>query len=250
MEKIRTHHKKVQDTARAQAESTRRSRGLFVIEISHVVNDLDLLLDEFEIQDSKRNRRRLLERSVLLSIRGLNILVAEPLIGDAREYLEAMHSRLDFNEEAVLEELRHDSTTLRLFLAAECRLLGDLGVSVNAVGRIRGALEGAIRETSQDGGAAEEQMGSRLREQMWLLIEELTHELNRLYDDRRHKKLIARLAGVFETLAGALVIVGNAAVGAIASPVTAGVSQIGTAVSTAVGTEVISRGVERAKSED
>ena len=145
------------------------------------------------------------------------------------------------------EEHRHDSTTLTLFLAAECRLLGDLGVSDNAVGRIRDALEGAIRETSEDRETTEEQMRSRLREQIRSLIEELTAELNRLYDDSPDKKLIARLAGVFETLAGALIIAGNAAVGAIGTPVTAGVSLVGAAVLTAAGTEVISRGVNRAR---
>lgn len=159
-----------------------------------------------------------------------------------------MRARLNDNEWAVREELRHDSTTLRLFLAAECRLLRDLGVSDNAVGRIRDAIEGAIQETSEDRESLEGQMRSRLQEQMGSLIQELTNELNRLYDDGRHEKLIAQLAGVFEALGGALVIAGNAAVGAIGTPVTAGISLIGAAVSTAVGTEVISRGVDRARS--
>jgi hypothetical protein len=238
----------MQDAAKAQTRLTQRSRGLFVIEISQMVNDLDLFLDEFEVQDDKRNRRRLLERSVLLSIRGLNVLVQEPFIGSTNEYFQTMRARLNDNELAAREELRHDSTTLTLFLAAECRLLGDLGVSDNAVGRIRDALERAIRETSENRETTEEQMRSRLREQIRSLIEELTGELNRLYDDSRHKKLIGRLAGVFETLAGALIIAGNAAVGAIGTPVTAGVSLAGAAVSTAAGTEVISRGVDRAKS--
>jgi hypothetical protein len=155
---------------------------------------------------------------------------------------------LSDNEWAVREELRHDSTTLTLFLAAECRLLRDLGVSDSAVDRIRDSLEKAIREASEDRVTSEEQMRIRLQGQMWELAGELSDELNRLYDDARHKKLIDRLTGVFETLAGALVIAGNAAVGAVATPVTAGLSLVGAAVSTAAGTEVISRGVDRAKS--
>ncbi len=83
---------------------------------------------------------------------------------------------------------------------------------------------------------------------MQSLIETLTGELDRLYDDTRHKKLVARLAGVFETLGGALLVAGNAAAGAIGTPVTAGLSAAGAAVSTAAGVEVISRGVDRAKS--
>lgn len=237
---------------------------MFIREICLLVNDLDLILEEFEVQDGKRARRRgvgrifsgdgkrdrrgLLERSVLLSIRGLNLLAQEPLIYGPNEYYDSMRKRLNDNEWAVREELRHDSTTLTLFLEAECRLLRDLGVSGNAVGRIRDALEGAIQETSVDRESLEAQVRSRLQEQMGSLIQELTGELNRLYDDDRHEKLIARLAGVFEALGGALVVAGNAAVGAIGTPVTAGISLVGAAVSTAVGTEVISRGVDRARS--
>jgi hypothetical protein len=221
---------------------------LFVIEIPQIVNDLDLLLDEFEVQDDKRNRRRLLERSVLLSIRGLNVLTREPFIENPDEYLVSMRGRLNDNVWAVQEELRHDSTTLTLFLAAECRLLGDLGVSDKAVGRIRDTLEEAFREIPADRETFQAQMRHRLQERMESLIAELTAELDRLFDDNRHEKLIARLTGVFEALGGALVVAGNAAVGAAGTPVTAGISLVGTAVSTAAGTEIISRGVDRARS--
>lgn len=83
--KVQAQIKKNQDAARAQTEQTLRSRSVFVEEICLMVNDLDLFLEEFEVQDGKRNRRRslkrfvpgdgkqdrrrLLERSVLLSIR-------------------------------------------------------------------------------------------------------------------------------------------------------------------------------------
>jgi hypothetical protein len=262
--KLQARLKENQDTARAKTEQSRRSRGVFVQEICLIVNDLELILEEFEVQDGKRDRRRglrrmvsgdgkrdrrhLLERSVLLSVRGLKLLAQEPFIYDPDEYYDTMRARLDENEWAVREELRHDSTTLKLFLEAECRLLRDLGVSGNAVGRLRDAIEGAIQETSQDRESLEAQVRSRLQEQMGSLIQELTDELSRLYDDDRHEKLIARLAGVFEALGGALVVAGNAAVGAIGTPVTAGISLVGAAVSTAVGTEVISRGVDRARS--
>jgi hypothetical protein len=86
-----------------------------------------------------------------------------------------------------------------------------------------------------------------LRDRMQSLVETLTNELDRLYDDARHKQLISRLAGVFETLGGALVVAGNAAAGAIGAPVTAGLSAAGAAVSSAAGVEIISRGVDRAK---
>jgi hypothetical protein len=231
---------------------------LLVKEISQMVNDLDLLLDDFEVQDDKRNRGRLLERAVLLSIRGLNVLAQEPFVTSPTDYLLTMQERLDHNPWKVQEELRHDSTTLTLFLVAECRLLGDLGVSESAVNRIRDALEGAIWEFPLDRLTQEPphigeiweryEFTEDIRDRMQSLIETLTGELDRLYDDTRHKKLVARLAGVFETLGGALLVAGNAAAGAIGTPVTAGLSAAGAAVSTAAGVEVISRGVDRAKS--
>ena len=95
--KIEAYQKRMQDAAKAETRLTRRSRGLFVIQISQMVNDLDLFLDEFEVQDDKRNRRRLLERSVLLSIRGLNVLVEEPFMGSTNEYFETMRARLNDN---------------------------------------------------------------------------------------------------------------------------------------------------------
>jgi len=243
---------------KSHRERIRRSITLFVKEISQMVNDLDLLLDDFEVQDDKRNRGRLLERALLLSIRGLNVLVQEPFVTSPTDYLLTMQERLDHNPWKVQEELRHDSTTLTLFLVAECRLLADLGVSESAVNRIRDALEGAIwefpldrviREPPHIGEIREPyEYTQDIRDRMQSLIETLTGELDRLYDDTRHKKLIAQLAGVFETLGGALLVAGNAAAGAIGTPVTAGLSAAGAALSTAAGVEVISRGVDRAKS--
>jgi hypothetical protein len=244
---------------KARQERIRRSTTLFVREISQMVNDLDLILDDFEVQDDKRNRGRLLERAVLLSIRGLNVLVQEPFVTDPDQYLAAMQERLNRNPWAVQEEIRHDSTTLTLFLAAECRLLNDLGVSESAVSRIRNALEGAIREFPLDRESRESPYVGQIREpseylqdlkdRMQSLIEILTGELDRLYDDTRHKKLIARLAGVFETLGGALIVAANAAAGGAAAPATGGLSAAGAALSAAAGVEVISRGVDRAKGE-
>lgn len=211
---------------------------MFVKELALIVNDLDLLLDEFEVVDRKRDSRRLLERAVLLSIRGIAIMLREPLIEGVDGYLESMEARLDNNAWAIAEELRHDSTTLELFLAAECRLLQDIGLSDSAVARIRNALEGTIREGSSK--------PEELRGRMTSLLNELTAELSRLYDSDRHRKLISQLAGVFEALGGALVIATNVSVGALGAPVSAGVTLVGAAVSTAAGTEVISRGVDRA----
>jgi hypothetical protein len=99
--------------AKARREQIRRSRTLFVKEISQMVNDLDLLLDDFEVQEDKRNRGRLLERAVLLSIRGLKVLVQEPFVTSPTDYLVTMQGRLNNNPWAVQEELRHDSTTSR-----------------------------------------------------------------------------------------------------------------------------------------
>jgi hypothetical protein len=253
---LKAWHKHVQASQKTSAEQSQRSRGLFVIQIALLVNDLDQLLDEFEVEDNKEDRRRLLERSLLLSIRGLDLLQQEPLVASPDTYLASMRKRVSDEEWAASEALRHDETTLRLFLTAECRLLASLGVSETAVSRIRNSLEGAIREVGDTIWEAAkndriaEQMQSGFQKDIQAVVDQLTAELNQLYKDDRHKKLIGRLAGVFSILGGVLVIATNAAVGTAGAPATMGVTAVGAALSTAAGGEVISRGVDLAKAKD
>jgi hypothetical protein len=122
------------------------------------------------------------------------------------------------------------------------RLLADLGLSESAVARIRDSLESAIYEG---------QRGSDLVEPaMTTLIADLSAELRRLHQDQRHEHLMSRVLGVFETLGGAMVVAANAAAGLPGAPLTGGVTVVGAAVSIAAGTEVISRGIDRAKQRD
>jgi hypothetical protein len=226
---------------------------LFVSQIVLIQNDLDLLLDEAELEGKKRDRTRLLERSLLLSIRGLELLREEPLIEDAEQNLEDMWRRADGNIWRVAEELRQDSTTLKLFLGSECQLLRYLGLSEGSVARINDSLRRAIREgqalsTLVNGPTLLATSSSDgLRNQISSLVDELVSELNQIYRDDRHRALVSKLVGVFETLGGALVVAGNTAVGAAAAPATVGLSVVGAGVSTILGAEIVSRGIDRAK---
>jgi hypothetical protein len=216
-----------------------RARRVFMLvrEISQAANDLDLMLDEYQVTPGRRDRRRLLERGTLLSIRGVELLVREPFIQDPENYLYSMSYRLDANVAGIVEELRHDSTTLQVFLSAEVRLLQDLGLTPATADRIRQAMQQAIIDgiRSPDG----------LAERLDVLLDDLRSALDRLYDDDEHQRMWRRLTGVLQVLGGALVIAGNAVVGAAATPVSAGVTAGGAAVSTVAGAEVITRGVDR-----
>lgn len=213
---------------------------MLVQEVVLMANDLADLLDQWEVSDDKKEKRRLLERSVLLSMRAVQVLAQEPLVGDPEGYLESIAGRHFDNLWGIAEEIRHDYTTVTLFLGSECRMLQDLGLLPVAVQRLRDALERAIMEARE----RPEGLRGRIDE----LLAELRNELRRLYDDRRHERLMSRVLGVFEALGGALVIAANAAAGAVGAPASGGLTiVVGVPLSTAVGTEVISRGVDRAK---
>lgn len=204
-----------------------------------MANDLADLLDQWEVSDDKKEKRRLLERSVLLSMRSVQVLAQEPLVEDPERYLESITRRHCDNLWGIAEEIRHDYTTVTLFLGSECRMLQDLGLSPVAVQRLRDALERAIMEARR--------RPEELRGRIDKLLAELRDELRGLYDDRRHERLMSRVVGVFEALGGALVIAANAAAGAAGAPASGGLTiVVGVPLSAAVGTEVISRGVDRA----
>lgn len=227
---------------------------MFVREISMIAVDLDDLLDQYETEDSKKDKRRLLERSLMLSIRGLTLLGREPLIASTRARLNNMRSQFSDNVQDVLEELRQDSTTLELFLGAECRLLEDLGLNEAAIARIRTAMERSVEEGKALSRAQGEDApwldSSALASGIEELVGILEYEFRTLYDDERHTKLLKRLIGVFEVLGGALIVAGNAAAGAAAAPATVGLSTLGAAASTAIGTDVLGRGMDQVRNSD
>jgi hypothetical protein len=201
-------------------------------------HSLDLLIDEFEVTGDKKARERLLQRGLRIAVRGTEVLQEEPFVTDPRRYLEERYEGLEHNPWALMEELRHDSAALKLFLSAECRLLADIGLSPAAVARTRAALAEALTEGEMN--------PEGFRDVMTSLVQALTQDLERVADDSRHRQIWRRLCGVLEVLCGAAVIGADALVGAAAAPATAGVSIVGAAVSQAAGTEVVARGSRRA----
>jgi len=212
---------------------------VIVAQVLLEAHSLDLILDEFELTGKHKDRERLLGLGLMLSVRGLDVLIEEPFVRDPQSYVENMEQRLNANGAAVAEELRQDSAVLRAFLGAECRLLKDLGLSRDAVARTRRAIAAVIVDGQMDPEALGERMVS--------LRDQLMQDLQQLDDDSRHRAIWRRLSGVLEVLCGAIVVAGDAIVGASAAPATAGISAQGAAVSIGAGIEVISRGVDRAK---
>jgi hypothetical protein len=77
-------------------------------------------------------------------------------------------------------------------------------------------------------------------------MQTLHDDLARLEEEAHDELVRDRLVGVIEALAGGLIAGGNTAAGAAGVPVTFGLSAAGAAVSVAAGTEMISRGAQKA----
>jgi hypothetical protein len=106
------------------------------------MNQVNHVLDEFESIHgrfrSRRQKRELLERATHASIRGVEALVKEQWIRDPGYLYTVFESGED--EARMREAIRHDAALLDAFVAAECRLLEDLGVQPEAVNRVRRSL--------------------------------------------------------------------------------------------------------------
>jgi hypothetical protein len=199
------------------------------------MNQVNWVLDQFESDHrrlrGKRERRELLEMAARASIRGVAVLVEEQRTSD-----------LGVSDDDVyrsLEMMRQDQALLRAFVAAECRLLTDIGVSPSAVERVRDSLENVL--LTLDGLVNPEQSTNRLRG----LLEILQQDLAQL-EAAAHDELVRdRLIGVIQALAGGLIIGGDTAAGTAGVPVTFGLSAVGAAVSVAAGTEMMSQGAQR-----
>jgi transcriptional regulator with XRE-family HTH domain len=142
----------------------------------------------------------------------------------------------------VLEEMRQDEALLRLFMRTETRLLEDIGVDPQTIGRIEQSLSEVLVELQEVAEPSED----RLRE----LVEVFEASLLELEEQGRHHDIVARLTGVVQTLGGALLVGVNGAAGVGTAAATMGVttalSAAGAAVSIAAGGEVMTRGASKA----
>ncbi len=199
------------------------------------MNQVNWVLDQFESDHrrrrGKRERRELLEMAARASIRGVAVLVEEQWTND-----------LGVSDDDVyrsLETMRQDQALLRAFVVTECRLLTDIGVSPEAVDRVRDSLENVL--LTLDGPVSFEQSTEKLLG----LLGTLQRDLEELESEAHDELVKDRLIGVIEALAGGLIVGGDTAAGTAGAPVTFGLSVVGAAVSVAAGTELMGRGAQR-----
>jgi hypothetical protein len=202
------------------------------------MNQVNRVLDEFESIHGRfrgqARKQQLLEMATRASMRGVEALI------DEQWTKEPVFLR-DDNAFLVAEAMRQDAALLSAFVAAECRLLRDMGVERAAVERVRRSLEEVLFELRPDGSA------EAVAEGLEGLLETLRQDLDLLGDAAHHDIVVQRLAGVLETLGGGAIVTADALIGAGAAPATAGVSVAGAAVSGVAGAEMMSRGISRAR---
>ncbi len=211
---------------------------MILAQVRDELNQVNRLLDEYDtLRDARRNReerRRLLQRASLASVRGLGALIED------RQTRQLMPRDDDYYR--LLEEMRQDEALLRLFLRTEMRLLEDLGVSAPAIKRIEESLGYVLLELSDMPELAED----RLRE----LLNSFEGSLAALDEEGREREAVARLLGVVQTLGGALLVGANGVAGLGSAGATLGatvvLSAAGAAISIAAGTEVMNRGAAKA----
>jgi hypothetical protein len=196
------------------------------------MNQVNWVLDQFESTPrrirNRARRRELLQMAVLASSRGIQVLIEEQFTRD-----------LGFSDDDIyrsVETMRQDRALLSAFVVAECRLLRDLGVSAAAVEKAKTSLENVLLtlESKPDPEVTVERLQA--------LLGTLERDLSNLQDQTHDDELKQRLIGILETLGGGLIVGANAAIGIGTTPVTFGLSAVGAAISTAAGTEMVSRG--------
>src|SRR4051794_19994477 len=98
--------------------------------VNHVLDEFESIHGRFR---SRRRKRELLEMATHASIRGVEALIQEQWTRDP-QYLYTVFESGD-DEARMREAMRQDAALLDAFVAAECRLLQDLGVQATAVDR-------------------------------------------------------------------------------------------------------------------
>jgi|SRR5579872_77329 len=154
------------------------------------MNQVNRVLDEFESIHgrlrSRERKRELLERAILASSRGIEVLAM-----DLKTRANWGGERPDW--EAV-EEMRQDAALLRAFIKAECRLLDDLGVDRSATARIERYLTLVLAKPNRMEDPVVPPLGT--------LEESLLYLRGQLDDEGNHHEVLTRLSGVLEVLGG------------------------------------------------
>lgn len=207
---------------------------MILAQVRDELNQVNRLLDEYDTLLEKRRNRdergRLLKRAGFASMRGVEALIEDQR---TREFLP-----LDDDVYRLLEEMRQDEATLRLFIKTEMRLLEDLGVTREAIKKIEASLGDVLLELGRMTTPAEAQLRQ--------LLDEFEGSLNSLFEEGREREILSRLSGVVQALGGALIVGANGVAGLGLAGVTVAVSAAGAAISIAAGTEVMTTGAAKA----
>jgi hypothetical protein len=175
------------------------------------------------------------------SIRGIEALERDVMTR------EPLPSRDEMDQDRRMrEELRQDKALMDAFIAAECRLLKDMGVDTNAVARIRGELDMSLQRILSDPEltpASRDAVVAQLAE----LGAKLQRDLEALQVDADHRELIQQLSGALVALAGGMIVISNGFIAVGLTPASGGLSIGGAYLSAAVGTEMVADGVEMAR---
>jgi hypothetical protein len=207
------------------------------------INQLDLLLDQAESTRDPRRKGELVAAASRGAIRGLDALIRS-------EWLHRVPLQVESND--TWSVVRGDEAAAQLFVAAECRLLEDMGVRPEAVAKIKGSLERALLDPVTSADAQE--LTNRIREVQKLLEDDLA-ELKRMLETQldalEHRETVGqfrkRLLGSFEAIGGGLICGADGVLGIIGIPVTGGLSVAGAAFSSGIGGAVVGDGLNRAK---
>jgi hypothetical protein len=212
-------------------------------EIRDQINQLDSLLDEAESIRDTRRRAELLATATRGAIRGIDVLLRS-------EWLYRVPLQVE-NREA-WAAIADDEAIARAFIAAECRLLADMGVRPEAVARIRRRLEIVLTEPVADADPREltrrlVELRDSLEADLVELKQTLETQLNALDDRETTRRFRRRLVGCLEVLGVGAICGANGVLGVVGAPVTGGLSAAGAAISGAAGAGVISDGLGRAQ---
>jgi len=211
---------------------------MILTQVRDEINLMNEVLDEWDSAPSKRVRKERLELAIKASIRGIRAL-AQGGIGTLAGQVPVVSTNYDALR--YLEDVRQDVALLEAFVAAECRLLEDLGLNREALRRLRQLLTSLLLKGQLLRVPLSIETLSRQLEEV---IRVLQQELNQLDNQRRHAKVAAKLTSVFQVLTGGFLIAANAAVAAGTAPVTGGLSlPIGAALSGAAGATYLDRGI-------
>ncbi len=206
---------------------------MFLIDARDALTTINRALDEAASTHDAERRRELLEQALIASGRALHeLLNDEDLIGTLRVQGEVVEPY-----QGAVVEILQDPMLFNAFLAAERRLLADLGMDTSLVDR----LILTMRELRDSASVEPPDLGT-LQERVRQLANEMAQARERVHEEEEHASRWSIVRRGFLVVGGFVVVGGNALVGAAASPVTGGLSIAGAAVSASLGGVMIDRG--------